>query len=293
MIDAQIDTNLIFDVGLHRGEDTEFYLKKGFRVVAFEANPDLVSHCNARFQQEIMSGRLTIVSGAIVPRSELDCGKETIAFYRNDGLSVWGTVLQDWAQRNEMLGAASTCVEVAVIDFVAALRKYGIPYYLKIDIEGCDTVCLESLLEFSVRPHYVSIESSKLGLEAIRQEMLLLQQLGYNAFQVVEQSQLHKTQKIPSPAREGLVADHAFEEGASGLFGRELSGRWLTLAQTLKRYWLICLLYQVFGDSGWINRLCFRGSGRIKRVVNAGLCLVLRRPGVGWFDTHARHQSVL
>ena len=31
--------DLIFDVGLHRGEDTEFYLKKGFRVVAFEANP--------------------------------------------------------------------------------------------------------------------------------------------------------------------------------------------------------------------------------------------------------------
>ena len=26
--------NLIFDVGLHLGEDSEFYLKKGFDVVA-------------------------------------------------------------------------------------------------------------------------------------------------------------------------------------------------------------------------------------------------------------------
>jgi hypothetical protein len=29
--------DLIFDVGFHRGEDTDFYLKKGFRVVAVEA----------------------------------------------------------------------------------------------------------------------------------------------------------------------------------------------------------------------------------------------------------------
>ena len=31
--------NLIFDVGLHTGQDTAFYLKKGFRVIAIEANP--------------------------------------------------------------------------------------------------------------------------------------------------------------------------------------------------------------------------------------------------------------
>ncbi len=244
MIDAKVDENLIFDIGLHRGEDTEFYLKKGFRVVAFEANPDLVSHCRTRFQNEITTGRLTIVSGAIVPRCELDNGKETITFYRNEGLSVWGTVRQDWAQRNEKLGAASTCVEVAVIDFVAELRRYGIPYYMKIDIEGCDTVCLESLRSFAIRPHYVSIESSKLGLDSVRQELLLLQELGYDTFQVVEQSQLHVTQRMPPSAREGLAVNHTFEEGASGLFGRELSGRWLKLAQTLRRYRLICLLYR-------------------------------------------------
>ena len=33
---------MVFDVGMHRGEDTELYLSKGFRVVAFEANPNLV-----------------------------------------------------------------------------------------------------------------------------------------------------------------------------------------------------------------------------------------------------------
>ena len=30
-------TNLIYDLGSHNGQDSEFYLKKGFTVVAVEA----------------------------------------------------------------------------------------------------------------------------------------------------------------------------------------------------------------------------------------------------------------
>jgi hypothetical protein len=30
---------LVFDLGMHRGLDTRFYLDKGFSVVALEANP--------------------------------------------------------------------------------------------------------------------------------------------------------------------------------------------------------------------------------------------------------------
>jgi hypothetical protein len=32
---------LVFDIGCHRGEDSDFYLQKGFRIVAVEANPAL------------------------------------------------------------------------------------------------------------------------------------------------------------------------------------------------------------------------------------------------------------
>lgn len=31
--------DLIIDVGMHYGNNTAFYLKKGFRVAAIEANP--------------------------------------------------------------------------------------------------------------------------------------------------------------------------------------------------------------------------------------------------------------
>ncbi len=53
MIDTPKHGDLIYDVGLHRGEDAEFYLRKGFRVVAFEANPDLIQTCQAQFSDSI------------------------------------------------------------------------------------------------------------------------------------------------------------------------------------------------------------------------------------------------
>jgi len=48
---------LIYDVGMHKGEDTDFYLKKGFDVVGIEADPTLVVGLRERFAKELDSGR--------------------------------------------------------------------------------------------------------------------------------------------------------------------------------------------------------------------------------------------
>ena len=82
-----VNETLIYDVGLHKGEDTDFYLRKGFSVVAFEADPDLIALCRTRFAQQLADGRLTIVEGAIAPKTAGD----TVTFFRSS-LSVWGTI---------------------------------------------------------------------------------------------------------------------------------------------------------------------------------------------------------
>ena len=71
--------DLIYDVGMHKGEDTDYYLQKGFRVVAFEANPDLVKLCRTRFANAIDRKELTIVEGAIVNKER---AQKTVKFYR-------------------------------------------------------------------------------------------------------------------------------------------------------------------------------------------------------------------
>src|SRR5262245_43578507 len=54
--------DLIYDVGMEDGTDTGFYLKKGFRVVAVEADPELASRARERFSDEIAAGRLVVLN---------------------------------------------------------------------------------------------------------------------------------------------------------------------------------------------------------------------------------------
>jgi len=159
--------DLIFDIGSHKGEDTDFYLKKAFKVVAFEANPKLIAHCKTRFADAIADRRLRIVEGAIAP----EAAGERIVFYANLQASVWGTIGASWAERNRTLGTQSVRVEVERVDIVEAFRTYGVPFYLKIDIEGADCVVLEGLRQLEGRPRYISIEAEKVDFARLVAEL--------------------------------------------------------------------------------------------------------------------------
>ncbi len=279
--------DLIYDVGMHKGEDTDFYLRKGFRVIAFEADPDLAQSCRARFASAIQSGRLMIVEGAIMD-SKTAAEKKTIQFFKNNKNSVWGTVSANWAERNEKLGCSSNTIEINTVDFTAALRKYGIPHYLKIDIEGSDMICVAALKQFRERPDYVSIESEVTNLDGIREEIAAFVDLGYNSFQAIEQSAI-PNQIPPNPSREGQYIAERFEEGCSGLFGSELNGEWQSEGSILSRYRKICTILQIMGV---LRKWKFRGANRLRVTTGKLLERLTNEPPYGWYDTHARHSSV-
>lgn len=274
---------LIYDVGMHKGEDSDFYLKKGFKVIGFEADPDLAELCRQRFSDELSTGQLILVEGAIVDVTEQQGSDGKIRFFKNQDTSVWGTVVDDWAERNEKLGSTSEIIEVPMIDFSACLTRFGIPYYMKIDIEGMDTVCLNCLKDFSKRPDYVSIESNKESFDKLKEEFALLQELGYDKFQLINQSRI-TSQKEPKDSMEGSYINYKFKRGASGLFGNDLSKKWISANDSVERYRGIFQGYKLLGDRSFISRLPF-GSFMIK-VFNR----LTSFPG--WYDTHAKHSSV-
>ena len=273
--------DLIYDVGLHQGEDTGFYLAKGFRVVAFEANPHLVKECSERFKQAIAADRLTIVAGAIVDPASEAARIGVVRFYRNLSLTIWGTTDEAWMQRNVALGAPSEVIEVTAVDFRSSLQTYGIPHYMKIDIEGADGYCLAALRNFQERPEFVSIESEKLSFARLQQEIRLLTELGYAHFCAVQQADIHRSRE-PQPPREGMRVGHRFQTGSSGLFGRELPGPWLTASALEERYKDIFQAYRYFGDAWFIRRTA------IGRKLLQFVERLARRPLPGWYDTHAR-----
>jgi 16S rRNA A1518/A1519 N6-dimethyltransferase RsmA/KsgA/DIM1 with predicted DNA glycosylase/AP lyase activity len=106
---APIRKNLIYDVGMHQGQDTGFYLKKGFEVIAFEANPANAAFCRQRFAQAIEEKRLTIVEGAIVENASPE-KEEKVRFYMNVNHSFWGSTSEDWAYRNEVMGTTNEII---------------------------------------------------------------------------------------------------------------------------------------------------------------------------------------
>ena len=269
--------NLIFDVGMHKGEDTIFYLKKGFNVVALEADSELIASCRQRFAAEITAGRLHIVEGAIAPAGVGD----RIVFYKNKINSVWGTIRTDWAERNARMCAPSEKIDVNSIDMANVFRTYGIPHYLKIDVEGADCLVLNTLKEFTDRPTYVSIESEMVDFAKLEAELNLLCDLGYKHFQPVQQQRIPGS-KIVTHDLQGRAIAHVFEEAASGPFGEDLRTPWLSYDECRREYLQIFHNYRAFGNNAPIRKII--GAPRVIRLFELGFGIALP----GWYDTHAK-----
>ncbi len=213
---------LIFDVGMHTGQDTEFYLAKGFWVVAVEANPELVEEGRKKFADAIASGRLHIEACGI--------GREEgrAEFYVNPN-RAFSSFVREIGER----GGTAEKIEVPVIELNRLFRKFGIPYYLKIDIEGHDDIALAALQQETVLPKYVSVENGHVHM------LDMLRDLGYSGFKFVNQAEVPK-QKLPVPALEGQEAEFQFSFGASGAFGFEAPGEWLDydrVRRQIEAYW--------------------------------------------------------
>lgn len=272
-------SDLVYDVGMNRGEDTEFYLKKGYRVVGFEADPLLVDHCRTRFAASLASGQLNIVAGVICPSQP---ASGTVAFYRSTN-DQWGTVCLEWAERNQQLGSHSSVIHVQAIDFAGCLAQFGIPHYMKVDIEGADLICAKALLQFAERPDYLSIESTKTDFSALLGEFGLLSELGYSRFAVVQQQTIDG-RSYKGQSLSGASIQHVFPRGASGPFGTEIDEPYLSQAEAISRYERVFWMYRLFGDDSAlrrnvIGRQLYSASWRLQKHLRVAI--------PGWYDTHA------
>ncbi len=274
------DPGLIYDVGMHRGQDTDFYLKSGYRVIGFEADPRNAEVCRQRFAKELDEGRLIIVEGAISEDIE-ESGK--VKFYKNTDHSLWGSTCDEWAVRNEVLGTRNDIIRVPGIDFAARIEEFGVPHYIKADIVGSETICLRALQNFENKPDYISIRSEKLVFRKLEYEFELLESLGYDQFKAVKQDFHGVNPKLPSTNGDLF---HTFEEGASGPFGEETTGTWKSLDEVLNDYRRIFIRYWLFGDYSYLIQTHL-GRDLLTRIER-----VLRRTIPGWYDTHARLSSV-
>jgi FkbM family methyltransferase len=253
---VSVKENLVFDVGMHTGEDTARFLSRGLDVVAVEANPELVESAQEDFGEAIRAGRLTIVNSAIAEE------RGTASFGIAD-LTIWSSLDPRMIARNENLANSRYhYVDVPTVPFADVLGDYGVPFYLKVDIEGYDMLCVRALRAYEERPRFISIESNvtvtSADPDAVFDEIAELWTLGYRRFRYVDQSGSQNT--VPSGEQWDGPAWHS---------------AWSILAQA---QWLR-LNHNVAGFGGkWTHLAPAKAYGLVRRK--------LGKP-MKWYDLHA------
>jgi len=228
---------LIYDIGMHTGQDTLFYLKSGYNVLAIEADPILVEKANLKFKKFIDSGQLTILNIGIAE------SEGVLPFYRNLRLT-------EWSSFDKTMGSRSGQYEVIDIPCTSTKKlfeQYGIPYYLKVDIEGFDYLCINDLPSDGRGPQYVSCEAQNLSL------LETLKSKGYNKFKMINQGDNHRPiniwkEKLPFFTRyqiikngiiirlQDIIPIRKYKYRSSGPFGENTKGEWMSFEETKNLY---------------------------------------------------------
>lgn len=246
---------------MNNGDDSVLYLRQGFRVVAIEADPGMVEQCARRFHQEIKEGQLTILNVAISDQEGI------LPFWICDSHPEWSSFDRSIASRD---GAKHHRIEVLARPFQSILQEYGVPYYLKLDIEGSEIYCLRAL-SGSDLPRYVSFEKTE---DWSSESLAVLRELGYTGFKLISQFNFLPIEYPPSPEQVRYEKVHnflrtrnpfvrilrkcggrrllmreiertrvssdgwVFPNGSSGNFGEHTSGKWQSfeeIIETLER----------------------------------------------------------
>lgn len=258
MLHSNNKNNLVFDVGMHKGQDTAYYLNSGCRVIAVEADPQLVEENGQKFRPFLDEGRLQIVHRVIWDDDNID-----LEFHLSR-VSEWNSFDKEVASRQ---GNFKRTVTIKTARLATLFKQYGIPAYCKLDIENADRKALLSLQELDTLPEFISTETDCWGdngqnpADASCESLGLLLQLGYKYFKLIDQITyknleagkplwkyrradlrykiVRKISEInPLSFRNSLARKigYPFSFGASGPWGENTPGPWLDATQAKEVY---------------------------------------------------------
>lgn len=135
---------LIFDIGANVGDNVDIFLKLGGSIIAVEPDTKNLKCLSARFSKN--------TKVKIIPKALSDgCGQEII-YLQDDGTTLhtlslkWKNYLTSWENnRWENRKLFSKKQLISTISLNHLIDQYGIPYYIKIDVEGYEKKVIKGL----------------------------------------------------------------------------------------------------------------------------------------------------
>lgn len=206
---------MIFDLGFGNGDDTDYYLYKGHKVIALDGNISLIGNGNVRFREYINEGKLILINKAISTEVGF------VNFYLNQTCSDWSSCEKWLAESN---GTKSEVVTVETTTLLELCKEYGTPHYLKVDVEGVGGVVAKQLYGLKNKPQFISFETL---WKTFGEVFAWLYVSGYKKFQLINQAN--------NPSRD--LENYKFTESSSGFFGKDLpKDKWISYEELLERY---------------------------------------------------------
>ena len=158
--------DLVFDIGANRGGKSAAFLSLGARVIAVEPNPNCIDRLLKRFAKEVNAGRFVLLPAA-VGRS---AGRVQLRQFALDGGNTSGSDIFATALEQE-LGSPSAVFDVEMIAGASLFDRFGVPAFIKIDVEGMDAEVLSTVprrprmlsFEFNLLPHLLPITKACLA----------------------------------------------------------------------------------------------------------------------------------
>ncbi len=168
--------DLIIDIGANVGNTVSNFIKVSNKVVCFEPNPTLSSYLKNIFLDE----------NVVVDNRGVSNKNGTQTFNISNANTI-STFSEDWIKNSRFTNDYNwnNTVEVETITLDSIIELYGVPDYIKIDIEGYEYEVLTSFN--TLLPNtLIAFEWAEEQKDKIKSTLEHLNKLGYNLFGYTE-----------------------------------------------------------------------------------------------------------
>ena len=162
--------DLFFDIGAHLGEKSKKILDKNLKIVMLEPLPQCVKQLKEIFKNNKKVEIVEKAVGRIIGNTILEV---------NSKIPTISTMAKHWksGRFSNQTWDQKISVEVTTLDHL--IKIYGLPSYIKIDVEGFE---LDVLLGLSQKAGIISFEFTSEFLDQTTKCLDHLKKIGYSKF---------------------------------------------------------------------------------------------------------------
>jgi FkbM family methyltransferase len=201
---------IAFDIGANIGQTVNELLPNYDKIICFEPNPSLVTIIKNKF---FNNDKVTIEELGLSDKIE------TKKFNISNS-HVVSTFSEDWINNSRFTNVYNwdTSIDVKTTTLDEVINKYGIPYFIKIDVEGYEYEVIKGLTKL-LENTYFAFEWAEEQYEIVNKTIKYLKELGYNNFSYTYQDYLLTLENINWDKWEDLTIHNDIKEDRKEKWG--------------------------------------------------------------------------